>query len=282
MAGSAFPACLAITAFFFLVLISRWYSTPPSVDLKEYGRLKQEYNEMKQKLASHEARLSVQGQLAAKCEEKPASIEATQAAAATGAAAAAMPLPSSAALAQELLALHAHWDWQSIAHEMLQPFAYIDQGMISNALKACYENGTMYCSRIQVRNNHLYITDYRAVFFDRHYAPARVMPMLDVLRRHTIPDVDLVVAAVDEPRIKTSVDMREWSRLVSRYPGMQRCEGREAKYADLPSSLPPPLFSSTVDRAHLDLAWPDFSFYMPRRPHKLRTPPWSKLHPQVT
>ena len=29
------------------------------------------------------------------------------------------------------------------------------------------------------------------------------------------------------------------------------------------------------------MAWPDFSFYMPRRPHKLRTPPWSKLHPQM-
>jgi len=31
----------------------------------------------------------------------------------------------------------------------------------------------------------------------------------------------------------------------------------------------------------LDLAWPDFSFYMPKKPHKLRTPPWSKLHPQM-
>jgi hypothetical protein len=45
--------------------------------------------------------------------------------------------------------------------------------------------------------------------------------------------------------------------------------------------LPPPLFSSTVNRAHFDLAWPDFSFYMPRKPHKLRTPPWRQLHPQM-
>ena len=59
MAGSAFPACLAITAFFFLVLISRWYSTPPSIDLKEYGRLKQEYNEMKQKLAEMEQKVKM-------------------------------------------------------------------------------------------------------------------------------------------------------------------------------------------------------------------------------
>ena len=41
----------------------------------------------------------------------------------------------------------------------------------------------------------------------------------------------------------------------------------------------PPLFSSTVDRNHLDLSWPDFSFYMPRKPHKLRTR--GRLHPQM-
>ena len=65
----------------------------------------------------------------------------------------------------------------------------------------------------------------------------------------------------------TSVNALEWTRLIAKYPSG--------------ASLPPPLFSSTVDRMHLDLAWPDFSFYMPRRPHKLRTPPWSKLHAQM-
>ena len=43
------------------------------------------------------------------------------------------------------------------------------------------------------------------------------MPLLDVLRRHNIPDVDIVVAAVDEPRIKTMADARDWSRTVARY-----------------------------------------------------------------
>ena len=43
------------------------------------------------------------------------------------------------------------------------------------------------------------------------------MPLLDVLRRHSIPDVDIVVAAVDEPRIKTMADARDWSRTVARY-----------------------------------------------------------------
>ena len=42
------------------------------------------------------------------------------------------------------------------------------------------------------------------------------MPLLDVLRRHSIPDVDIVVAAVDEPRIKTMADARDWSRTVAR------------------------------------------------------------------
>ena len=150
----------------------------------------------------------------------------------------------------------------------------------------------MYCMRAQIRANELYITDYRAVFFDRHYAPARIMPLLDVLRRHKIPDVDIVVAAVDEPRIKTLVDAAEWSRTVLKYPGSLKCSigqalfppqllARFAPRAHQGTSLPPPLFSSTIDRAHFDLPWPDFSFYMPRRPHKLRTPPWSKLHPQM-
>jgi hypothetical protein len=200
-------------------------------------------------------------------------------------------------LAQELLELHSHWDWRAIAREMLQPFALIDEGMIQNGVRACNENGTMYCLRAQVRNNELFITDYRAVFFDRHYAPARVAPLLDVLRRHTIPDVDIVVAAVDEPRISVKVDPREWSRTIQRFPGVLECTrtARTVHNARVPSlptpppqsaehsglSMPPPLFSSTTNRAHLDLSWPDFSFFMPRKSHKLRTPPWSALHPKM-
>ena len=33
--------------------------------------------------------------------------------------------------------------------------------------------------------------------------------------------------------------------------------------------------------AHFDLPWLDFSFYMPRKSHKLRTPPWSVLQPKM-
>ena len=181
---------------------------------------------------------------------------------------------SAGSLTRQLLELHAHWDWQAIARRQLQPFTYIDPGMIESAIKECFKNDTMYCARLQVVGGELHLSDYRAVFFDRHYAPARLMPMLDVLRRHpNLPDVDLVVAAVDEPRIRIKVDRMEWPRTVRLYPGFPVAGGG--------GGLPPPLFSSTIDSAHLDLAWPDFSFYMPRRPHKLRTPPWSRLQPQM-
>jgi hypothetical protein len=54
----------------------------------------------------------------------------------------------------------------------------------------------------QIYDGSLYLTDYRAIFFDRHYAPARIMPILETLRRHpNLPNMDLVVAGNDEPRV---------------------------------------------------------------------------------
>ena len=182
---------------------------------------------------------------------------------------------SSSDLSAALLEAHAHWDWHQLVKEMLLPFsAGIEEMQLETGVKRCNDNGTMYCTRIQVVANRLYITDYRAIFFDRHYAPARIMLLLELLKRRSIPDLDLVVAAVDEPRVKTKVESREWSRMIQRYPAAKSLDPRDARTA----VLPPPLFSSTVNRAHLDLPWADFSFFMPRRPHKLRTPPWSLLH----
>jgi hypothetical protein len=89
------------------------------------------------------------------------------------------------------------------------------------------------------------------------------------MRRHELPDIDLVVAAVDEPRIKLRVGATLWNQAVAKYPG------------GAVGALPPPLFSSTINRGHVDLPWADFSFYMPRKSHKLRTPPWSELHPKM-
>ena len=53
---------------------------------------------------------------------------------------------------------------------------------LETGVKRCNDNGTMYCTRIQVVANRLYITDYRAIFFDRHYAPARIMLLLELLK----------------------------------------------------------------------------------------------------
>jgi hypothetical protein len=179
--------------------------------------------------------------------------------------------------AQALLESQSQWEWSMMAKEMLQPFSSITQEQLDAAVRTCFENGTMYCMRAQVVSGNLYITDYRAIFFDRWYAPARVMTLLDTLRWHSVPDIDIVVAAVDEPRIKMSINDVQWTKTVQLYPGstIDRETGRRV------SSLPPPLFSSTVNRASHDLPWPDFSFYTPRKEHKLRTPPWSELHPKM-
>ena len=65
---------------------------------------------------------------------------------------------------------------------------------------------------------------------DERWAEER-MPLLDVLRRHKIPDVDIVVAAVDEPRVKTKVESREWSRMIQRYPAAKTLDPRDARTA---------------------------------------------------
>jgi len=73
------------------------------------------------------------------------------------------------------------------------------------------------------------------------------------------------------------VSPKWWSRLCKAFSGVPPPGARGHNAAD----LPPPLFSSTISRHHLDLPWLDFSFFMPRKEHKLRTPPWSVLHPQM-
>ena len=287
-------------------LVSRWNSNGSG---SEIARLKQANAQLQRQLEARDAQLAIKASLplggssgGSSGSSSSSSTAATVApdcapTAASGATKGQAQPRDDALLAAQLLDLHSHWDWRAIAKEMLLPFAYIDRPMLENAVRTCFENGTMYCMRAQVRNGELYITDYRAVFFDRHYAPARVMPLLDVLRRHKIPDVDIVVAAVDEPRVKMKVEKTEWTKAVLRYPGAAQLRKQlttplvglprevqlrpdlERRHPEV--SLPPPLFSSTTNRAHVDLSWPDFSFYMPNRPHKLRTPPWSKLHPQM-
>ena len=177
---------------------------------------------------------------------------------------------SSKILAKELLDLHSHWDWRTIVNDMFQPWPRIERGALDTAVRACNDNGTMYCQRMQIIDGQLYLTDYRAIFFDRHYAPARVMPILETLRRHPdLPNIDIVVAGNDEPRFPSIPGERfSWGRTCSRWSG----RGKD---------LPPAIFASTVNRAVFDLPWLDFAWFFPRRPHKLRTKPWSELQPAL-
>ncbi|EOD23491.1 hypothetical protein EMIHUDRAFT_239584 [Emiliania huxleyi CCMP1516] len=107
-----------------------------------------------------------------------------------------------------LLKAQRSWDWRAIASEALRPWGSIRKEQLDTAVAACNDNGTMYCAlgsmlspALLVHKGSLYLTDYRAIFFDRHYAPARVWPLLAALRRHRdLPDVDIVVAGNDEPR----------------------------------------------------------------------------------
>jgi len=170
-----------------------------------------------------------------------------------------------------LLKAQRSWDWRAIASEALRPWGSIRKEQLDTAVAACNDNGTMYCQRLQVHKGSLYLTDYRAIFFDRHYAPARVWPLLAALRRHRdLPDVDIVVAGNDEPRVPAFPGVgSSWAKTCRRWPGEKG------------GPLPPAIFASTTSRGVMDLPWLDFAWYFPRKPHKLRTPPWSVLHPQL-
>jgi hypothetical protein len=60
-----------------------------------------------------------------------------------------VPANSSAAAAhaalesEPLLEVHRHWDWASIAKELLYPFEGIDKRMLREGVKSCFDNGTM-------------------------------------------------------------------------------------------------------------------------------------------
>ena len=71
-----------------------------------------------------------------------------------------------------LLAVHRKWDWKTIVNDMMSMWPRIEPDNLETAVAACNDNGTMYCSRMQIIDGSLYLTDYRAIFFDRHHAPS--------------------------------------------------------------------------------------------------------------
>jgi hypothetical protein len=57
----------------------------------------------------------------------------------------------SAVSATELLEGHRRWDWRAIATDVLQRWPSVEKQQLETAVKACANNGTMYCQRLQVR-----------------------------------------------------------------------------------------------------------------------------------
>jgi len=75
--------------------------------------------------------------------------------------------------ANELLEGHRRWDWKAIAKDFLQRWPTIEAMQLDAAVESCYDNGTMYCQRMQVRTRHTDLCIYTHI---------RVTPTLIMLR----------------------------------------------------------------------------------------------------
>lgn len=119
--------------------------------------------------------------------------------------------------------------------------------------------GLIFCTRVQIVQGRLYIRDVRALEFDRDYAVSRLAPLIHLLKAHPdLPDVDLLLALNDHPRSALNLFVE---------PGGRR--------------RPPPVFGATSDPQHVDIPWPDYSFWLPARPHKTRTEPWGRASARI-
>ena len=78
--------------------------------------------------------------------------------------------------------------------DSLRPFKQLSGGITMEGLRLAEQKckQSTYCHRAQVIDGRLYITDLRAIFFDRNYGPARVMPLLETLRRWPVPNFDAI------------------------------------------------------------------------------------------
>jgi len=165
------------------------------------------------------------------------------------------------------------WTWTALVMSALRPFDRLNGGITLRGLRLAEQKCKIstWCHRAQVIDGRLYITDVRSIFFDRHYAMARVMPLLLAMKRFKVPDLDAVFSGTDYPIIEMPRDAGH----------MQRMYG--------PGSPMPPLFSPTANSISLDLPWPDFSFFPPlpnpkcgkRCTHPLKTPRWQLAHPEL-
>jgi protein glucosyltransferase len=163
------------------------------------------------------------------------------------------------------------WSWTGLVLSSLRPFERNNGGITLHGLRLAEQKCKIstWCHRAQVIDGRLYITDLRSIFFDRHYAMARVMPLLLTMQRFKVPDLDAVFSGTDYPIMDIPRDAAHMERMYG------------------PGQPVPPVFSPTANTASLDLPWPDFSFFPPEGRcgkeciHPLKTPRWQRAHPEL-
>lgn len=201
---------------------------------------------------------------AAPCE--PCAPAAAGALSVTVGAARAPPPPLSAG------ATHHRWYWTDLVLNSLRPFAKLNGGITRSGLRLAEQKCKIstWCHRAQVIGGRLYITDIRAIFFDRNYAMARVMPLLLTLKAWpNLPDLDAVFSGTDYPIMEIPRDAAHMMRMYgARLPALPALS---PNLLGTSRSLPagarqaiPPVFSPTANSLTHDLPWPDFSFFPPR------------------
>ena len=165
------------------------------------------------------------------------------------------------------------WSWTGLVLNTMRPFDKLNGGITLKGLRLAEQKCKIstWCHRAQVIDGRLYITDLRAIFFDRHYAMARIMPLLLAMKRFKVPDLDAVFSGTDYPIMEIPRDAAHMGRMYG--------QGQPI----------PPVFSPTANTVSHDIPWPDFSFFPPLpNPkcgqscnHPLKTPRWQLAHPSL-
>jgi hypothetical protein len=194
----------------------------------------------------------------------------TPASAATSSSGAIVVSPSATSGSSPSPPTRQFWSWTGLVMNTLRPFEKLNGGITLRGLRLAEQKCKIstWCHRAQVIDGRLYITDLRAIFFDRHYAMARVMPLLLAMKRFPVPDLDAVFSGTDYPIMEIPRDAAHMSRMYG---------------AGAPI---PPVFSPTANTVSHDIPWPDFSFFPPLpNPacgaacnHPLKTPRWQLAH----
>eukprot|EP00966_Prymnesium_polylepis_P170978 3952123-Prymnesium_polylepis.1 len=111
--------------------------------------------------------------------------------------------------------------------DSLRPFDKLNGGITMEGLRLAEQKCKIstWCHRAQVINGRLYVTDLRAIFFDRHYAMARVMPLLLAMKRFPVPDLDAVFSGTDYPIMEIPRDAAHMKRMYG--PGRKPPQERE-------------------------------------------------------